>query len=88
MAKLTDEQILCQQGPRITELVKKGDFSDLFATVCTNGDPNEVYQQLMADKYNGTNEAKITVLKAESGDLLVTELILGFVIAFMIQGKI
>ena len=80
LTKLSNEEMVCQQGPRITALVQKADFSSVFAAVCTDGAPNETYKQLIKDKFNGEGAPKVTLISSKSDENLTTELILGYVI--------
>lgn len=80
LANLSKEEIICQQGPRVTQLVKKADFASVFALICEGGGPNDVFNQLIEGSYKGSGEPKVSVISSTTDENLVTEIVLGYVI--------
>ena len=78
LSKLSKEEMICQQGPRITNLVKKSDFSTVFSSICGSSETNTVYDDLIKSAYNGEGEPKVSIISSSSDEMLTTEIILAY----------
>ncbi len=79
------EEVLCQEGPRIIELVKKGDFSEQFKLICENGSTNQTFADIIDTAYEGTGEATIHILKNSTSGLYVTNLAFAYALKIPLE---
>lgn len=71
----TFAELICQEGPRVSNAPKKEDFTGLFNVICTGGTTNDTFKSSLSTAFAGAGEPAITVIENKTGDLFVTRLV-------------
>ena len=71
-------QILCEDGPKVTEHAGHDDFSNLFKLICEGGRANAAFDELVRDSYRGSGTQKIKVFSSSTTENFVTYLTFGY----------
>ncbi|HYX35933.1 MAG: hypothetical protein M3Q07_05380 [Pseudobdellovibrionaceae bacterium] len=74
------EQVLCEEGPKVTSASKKADFSEEFKLICNGSATTPAFKEALAKAYVGTGTPEVKVLKFSTSDNFVTELALIYAI--------
>lgn len=74
------EQVLCEEGPKVTTAAKKADFSDEFKLVCSGSSTTPAFKEAIIQAYTGTGTPQVKVLKMTTDANFVTEMALIFAI--------
>ncbi len=74
------EDVLCQEGPRVTAAAKKADFSAQFALICEGGRTNALFKSSITGAYQGTGVPQVNVVKLTTDDNFVTNITLVYAI--------
>jgi hypothetical protein len=74
------EQVLCEEGPKVTAAAKKSDFGPQFALICNGSYTNAAFKEAISSAYTGTGVPTVKILKMTSDANFVTEMVLIYAI--------
>ncbi|WP_141734653.1 hypothetical protein [Oligoflexus tunisiensis] len=68
------EQLLCEEGPKVTAAAKKADFSEQFKLICDGSKTTALFKETMAKAFAGTGEPAVNLLKSKTNPNFDTEM--------------
>lgn len=72
------EAYMCQDGKRVLAQVEKQQFLEQFSLICDDTGPNQRFRDLIANAYDGSNEAKVTLIGTTTDDMFNTRMTVAF----------
>ncbi len=72
------ETRLCEDGPKLFNLVEKPNLGQTFSLVCDGGVPTPLYRSLITSAFEGSGTPAVKLVSYEVGALFVTKLVVGF----------
>lgn len=74
------QELLCQEGPSVISTYGSQDFSEQFSLVCSEGDTNSFFDNLIRDSYQGEGTPEIHIAKFSTTENFVTRLAFAYAI--------